>query len=146
MAVERESHRGADTGPVPAGANEARGGGLTRESVPGRDPPYAMINKLKAGWRQLLEGEPGSRFKERYHRAHQRRQESGGAAIARMAAGIALIALGVVMLVAPGPGLLAIAAGGAILASDFLVVARFLDTAELWGRRSIERVRQSLKR
>ena len=39
--------------------------------------------------------------------------------VVRIAGGFALLGLGVVMLVTPGPGLLSIAAGVALLANDY---------------------------
>jgi hypothetical protein len=43
------------------------------------------------------------------------------------AAGVLLILLGVVLLVLPGPGLLLIAAGLGLLATEFPIVRRFVD-------------------
>jgi uncharacterized protein (TIGR02611 family) len=52
--------------------------------------------------------------------------------IVRIVGGVVLIALGVVMLVTPGPGWLSIAAGVALLAKDYE-----------WARRWSERLRES---
>ena len=52
--------------------------------------------------------------------------------ILRIAGGFALLGLGIVMLVTPGPGWLSIAAGVALLAEDFE-----------WARRWRERLRES---
>jgi len=52
--------------------------------------------------------------------------------VLRIAGGFALLGLGIVMLVTPGPGWLSIAAGVALLAEDFE-----------WARRWRERLRES---
>ena len=49
------------------------------------------------------------------------------ARIARIGAGIGLILLGLVLLVLPGPGILTIAAGLAVLATEFVWAANILD-------------------
>jgi hypothetical protein len=51
--------------------------------------------------------------------------------VVRIAGGFLLLGLGVVMLVTPGPGWLAIAAGVGLLAKDYG-----------WARRSLERLRE----
>jgi uncharacterized protein (TIGR02611 family) len=62
--------------------------------------------------------------------------------IVRIVAGFALLAAGVVMLALPGPGWLTIAAGLAILATEFEWARRLLDrlkaTATRIGRRRQE--------
>jgi len=50
--------------------------------------------------------------------------------IAVLVIGLALVALGLVLLVAPGPGLLVIIAGLAVLATEFAWAERMLDTAK----------------
>jgi hypothetical protein len=55
--------------------------------------------------------------------------------IVRIAGGFALIALGAVMLVTPGPGWLSIAAGMALLAKDYEWARRWLDRLRENGRR-----------
>ncbi|MFZ0015038.1 MAG: PGPGW domain-containing protein [Acidimicrobiia bacterium] len=49
------------------------------------------------------------------------------ARIARIGAGIGLILLGLILLVLPGPGLLTIAGGLALLATEFTWAANILD-------------------
>jgi putative transmembrane protein PGPGW len=52
--------------------------------------------------------------------------------VVRLAGGFGLLGLGMVMLVTPGPGLLSIAAGVALLADDYE-----------WARRWRDRLRES---
>ena len=55
--------------------------------------------------------------------------------ILRVVGGFALIALGAVMLVTPGPGWLSIAAGVALLAKDYEWARRWRDRLREGGRR-----------
>ncbi len=94
--------------------------------------------RLQARWRRFASERPGERFEQHYRRARQRGHSRWHAA-ALVVAGVALVLLGLVMLVAPGPGLLAIVAGGALLAQQSLKLARGMDKAEVglrrvWGR------------
>src|SRR5690349_9891357 len=78
-------------------------------------------------------GPPGLRFQNRYwrHRAG-RDQRSMLVRIGSLALGVVLAILGVLMLVLPGPGIVALALAGALFASESLRIARTLDRVELW--------------
>lgn len=92
-----------------------------------------MLDAIRMQWQQLCESKPG----ERFQKLHQRRHEtgaSGGQRSLRMAAAVGLILLGLVMMPAPGPGMLVVLAGAALLASESLGTARRLDRLELWVR------------
>lgn len=89
---------------------------------------------LRESWNRFKSGQPGGRFEAEYHRARERRTAVWQRR-ALVVLGIGLIAVGVVALPAPGPGWLVIGAGGALLARESLAVARFLDSAEVRGRR-----------
>jgi hypothetical protein len=88
-----------------------------------------MLETLKKRWKEFKKAPPGERF-EQMHRAGR---ESGLplVRIVMVIAGVAMIVGGVVLLAIPGPGLLVIAFGGALLAQQFLWVARKLDRLEL---------------
>ncbi len=89
---------------------------------------------LRKAWAQLRNGNPGDRFQAEYRRS----RASPGKPWARFASltlGIALVALGIVALPAPGPGWLIIGLGGALVGRQSLAVARILDRAEVRGRR-----------
>ena len=100
-----------------------------------------MVSTLKQQWVVLARSAPGKRFQDRY----QRRSEQRGNTFVRvlyLAIGIALFALGLVLLIAPGPGFLVIFVGGALIAEESLLFAKGLDRAELrlrallgWARR-----------
>lgn len=89
-----------------------------------------MFQKLKRSWRQLKAGRPGHRFQAQYE-AQQRSHRPAWARPVWMAAGTVVMAVGVVALPAPGPGVLVIAFGAALLARESLIAARILDWIEL---------------
>ena len=88
-----------------------------------------MLAQWKKRLRNFEAAPPGERFVRRY-RAHK---GSGhpAARVAVVVVGLLLIVGGAILLVIPGPGLLVIAFGGALVAQEFLVVAKALDWLEL---------------
>ena len=91
-----------------------------------------MLADLKESWKTFRKGRPGDRF-ESFFRA--RRKKRDGSRIALLIVGILLIAGGVILLFIPGPGLLLIAFGGALVAQQSLWMAKLLDEIELVARR-----------
>ena len=77
---------------------------------------------------------PGKRFQQRY-RHRQRRPHRLLMQIVSVGVGLALLFAGVVMLFIPGPGVLAMLAGAALLAERSFLVARALDWLEVKLRR-----------
>jgi hypothetical protein len=86
-----------------------------------------MLDEMRRHWRQFRDDEPGRRF-----RNHQERARQGSAAmrVARLLVGVGLLAGGVVLLFIPGPGLLLIVFGAALVAGESAAVAGLLDRAE----------------
>jgi hypothetical protein len=98
---------------------------------------------MKGGWQALKSAPPGERFKRRYFS----NRELGRRGVKRalmIIAGAALVALGLFMLIAPGPGILVLIVGGALVAEESLPAARFLDSAELRIRRVISALRKKV--
>ncbi len=92
-----------------------------------------MLGQWKKRLRNFQKAPAGERFVRRY-----RAQKDSGRPWARIAfvvVGILLIVGGAILLVIPGPGLLVIAFGGALVAQEFLVVAKALDWLEVELRR-----------
>jgi hypothetical protein len=88
-------------------------------------------------WQELAASQPGKRFQERYHC----QREHGGSPVMQIdsvVAGIVLFIAGMIMLFVPGPGILAMLVGAALLAEGPLVAARTLDWQELNLRRMVE--------
>ena len=87
-----------------------------------------MFGKLKQHFHELKASPPGRRFQD----LHERRAHRGKKRKPLMVGfGIVLILAGALMLIAPGPGLLAIAVGIGIIAQELPAVARTLDALEL---------------
>lgn len=106
-----------------------------------------MQLRFRRQWNSLKRAEPGRRFQERYH-AHRR--DAGGRNLLRrlvyllMAA--VFTAIGVVLAFIPGPAILFFFLAGAMLASDWLWMARFLDWLELKLRAGWKRARAKWRR
>jgi Putative transmembrane protein (PGPGW) len=104
-----------------------------------------MLDGMKEAWRQFRDAEPGKRFIEYYERRRESDEGKAGT-IVSVGAGIALIAVGIVGLVAPGPGLLGIAFGAALIAREFRWAAVALDRFELLLRDLAERAKATWTR
>lgn len=101
----------------------------------------SITELLKSYWQTLTTSEPGSRFESFYNRRQDERQGSGiWQRFVFVGIGLALAAAGVVFLALPGPGLLVIALGLALMASEFLFMARILDRLELTLRALAEKL------
>lgn len=84
---------------------------------------------MRDEWHAFRKSRPGERFEDRYCR-----KLKAGHAIWRKALspaiGLAMIALGLILLPAPGPGIPVVMIGFAIIAEQFLWAARVLDRCE----------------
>jgi hypothetical protein len=96
----------------------------------------SLVRSLKNNWRELADGKPGKRFQDRHEK--KKGDGKGGRTLKLIAAGL-LIAVGVVLLVIPGPGSVFIVLGGALLAEESAPVARALDWTELRIRKLFRR-------
>ncbi len=102
-----------------------------------------MLARWKKRLRDFEAAPPGERFVRRY-----RARKGSGSPAARIALvvfGLLLVVGGAVLLVIPGPGLLVIAFGGALVAQEFLWVAKALDRLEL-ALRTLDRAGKRLWR
>ena len=99
-----------------------------------------MISPLKARWRAFFAVPRGERFQAHHHRAH-RANTSRWTRIAVIVASLVLLATGIALLVLPGPGLLFLLAGGALLAAESLLAARILDWLDLAAANAVRRWR-----
>jgi hypothetical protein len=91
----------------------------------------------------LPAGPPGHRFRNRYH-AHQRSRRGRGIAgmVGRFLLSAVAAAIGFVLVFIPGPAVLFFLISGALLAADWLPVARLLDWGEVRGRQLWDRARR----
>jgi hypothetical protein len=87
-----------------------------------------MQHGLKAEWHRFRADAPGERFHNHYERALD---ASRAKRLVQLVIGIVLIAAGVVMCFIPGPGLLVLVFGFALLSGMSRAIARVLDRIEL---------------
>jgi hypothetical protein len=93
-----------------------------------------MLDELKTRWREFKHGQPGRRFQDRFFRL-RRTPRSHFWRLALFGGGTLIMAVGVVMLVAPGPGIVVLVIGASLVAQESLQAARWLDWAEVIARR-----------
>lgn len=96
-----------------------------------QDPGAGRWTRFKEMWHTLKEDEPGKRFVHLYKKRREDRQggfDWGRLAITTLGAVVSIA--GVVFLAMPGPGLLVLALGLALMASESLALAKVLDWAE----------------
>lgn len=106
-----------------------------------------MPVQFRKRWRDLQHGRPGHRFQSRYEQVRQVERRPGvGRRILIIAFAMVLIAIGAVLLVIPGPGILFLLMGGGMLATESRSVARFMDWSEIHGRKMAARVSRRWKR
>jgi hypothetical protein len=91
-----------------------------------------MIGRAKRSWRLFTSSKPGDRFQVRYY--YHRQSRHGRSSLSRIfniVVGSVLVIFSVFFGWAPGLGVLTLVIGLSMLGSEFLVVARFLDWAEV---------------
>jgi len=103
-----------------------------------------MLDHLKEDWRHLKHGEPGQRFKDRYYLSQRRnRSRITFWRVFNIGAGSGIALGGLLMVIAPGPGWLAIFLGLGMLSGELLPVARILDRIEVRLRKLIRWLRET---
>ncbi len=103
-----------------------------------------MIDRMKQNWQQFKQSNPGHRFHDRY--ARRQHQEQGRWTIGKVfnvVLGLAIIAAGIFLIAAPGPGWITVFIGLGFIASEFAPVARLLDWAEVHGRAIVKWAKDS---
>lgn len=96
-----------------------------------------MLKQLQRTWSEVKAGKPGHRFRDHYRRRNHPGRHGAIRKAVMIGAGAALIVVGVVALVLPGPGILVIAFGGALMSTESYFAAKALDVLELWARHAI---------
>lgn len=94
---------------------------------------------MKREWRLFKHDDPGERFSNHRHRMDAKPTWHK---VVHMAAGIALVGLGLVFWVLPGPGTIAVVFGLALLAGMSKTIAQWLDRIEQMLRRGLHRARR----
>ena len=85
---------------------------------------------LKEAWGRFRNAKPGTRFRRQYEENQQERKHRWFRP-AMIALGVVVILVGLVALPAPGPGILIVAAGAALLARESRWIAEKLDGVEV---------------
>jgi uncharacterized protein (TIGR02611 family) len=103
-----------------------------------------MLDHLKEDWRNFKRGKPGRRFKDRYYLSQRRnRGRFTFWRVFNIGVGSGIALGGLLMVIAPGPGWLAIFLGLGMLGGELLPVARFLDWIEVRLRKLVRWVREA---
>jgi UPF0716 family protein affecting phage T7 exclusion len=98
-----------------------------------------MSQSLRAEWDRFRADPPGERFCNHYDRA---RSTPTSVRVIQLVVGLVLVAAGIVLCFIPGPGLLVMVFGLALLAGQSRTTARTLDRIEPSVRRFVRRIKQ----
>jgi hypothetical protein len=99
-----------------------------------------MISKRSKHWQAFRRSSPGKRFQDRYWRNRTAAQSrSLLSRFGLFALGAFSILFGLILFFIPGPGVLFVALGGALVAKESLNAARVFDWIELKCRAAIAR-------
>ena len=91
-----------------------------------------MIGRMRDGWRRFTASKPGHRFRARYRRNQRSVQRSSALRKVLVIVGGTLVVVTSLLLAPlPGPGWGTALVGLVIIAGEILIVARFLDRAEM---------------
>lgn len=104
-----------------------------------------MFEGLRENWRELKDGEPGSRFVDHFERRQERRH-GPWKRVVLIVGGVALLVAGLFMLIAPGPGILGVLIGGGLIAQESRTAARAMDWLEVRARQVTEPARRAWDR
>lgn len=91
-----------------------------------------MSVSLRRQWEHFSASPTGRRFEARYRLRRANRSGMVGKVLICSLGALIMLA-GVAMLVLPGPGILALILGAALIAEESLVAARLLDRLDVWG-------------
>ena|SRR5699024_502895 len=105
-----------------------------------------MFKGIKNHFEDLLNDEPGERFKKQFYRRHKHRDHPLINRLLYIGGGLVVVALGIIELPLPGPGTLIIILGLGLLAQESLRLSKFLDWFEVEARRFMDRINRWWKR
>jgi len=101
-----------------------------------------MIERMRDGWRRFTVSKPGHRFRARYRR--NQRSGKGSSALRKVlviVGGTLVVVTSLLLAPLPGPGWGTALVGLVIIAGEILIVARFLDRAEMKLRAPAQRAK-----
>ena len=106
-----------------------------------------MGSQLRQGLRELRRGRPGHRFRAHYERSQKQKRSHAATRVGLLVAAIICFAIGVVLVVMPGPAFVFFILAGGLLATESKTVARLMDRIEVlvrkamsWAKRKWERL------
>lgn len=91
-----------------------------------------MIQQVREDLSKIKKDRPGRRFQNEHRRARKNGADRGWVRIVSFALAAVFAAIGVVLVFIPGPAFVFFILTGAVLASQWMGVARFLDKSEVW--------------
>lgn len=97
--------------------------------------------RWRHSWQLIRDRRPGVRFYETYV-AHRKERASTANRVIVVAVAVLFILLGIIALVAPGPGLVGIALGLGLISRESKRLARALDRIEIYWRSVVLRFRR----
>ena len=103
------------------------------------------LRRILDDLRDFLGGPVGGRFEARFHRKRGERLTLG-ARLGWLACGVALLLVGALLMIFPGPGIPLVALGLACVAQESLALARWCDRAEVAARARYTRWREARER
>jgi hypothetical protein len=86
-------------------------------------------------WRSLSSGTPGHRFRDRYHRNQKAKDRPWFGRILRFVLAAVIFTGAIILTVIPGPAVPLFFVAGALIASDWLWMAKVMDRAEVFFRK-----------
>jgi len=93
-----------------------------------------MLDRFRKQWHVFRADPAGERFQRRYRRNTARSGFARKTIV--IGAGFAVLLIGIVLLVLPGPGLVLMLLGGGLMAEESLIVARCLDKLDVAFQRA----------
>ena len=97
-----------------------------------------MLETIKCSWQCFKADPPGKRFQQQFKRRHEVARTPLQKALV-LGAGVLLTAVGILLFFLPGPGVLFVLLGAALIAQQSLTVARALDWTEIRIRKLLTR-------
>jgi len=92
-------------------------------------------SSLAKQWHALSAGKPGHRFRDRYYSNKKNAQQRWLGRILRFALAAVIFVGAAALTVIPGPAIPLFIVAGALVASDWLWMAKLMDRIEVWLRK-----------